>query len=183
MILQDHNKGLQSSVLPVKTGFGEEENRKEELEVTMQCQSRNLSSCLYTMMQVLSTEQPEDRLRKRRETYNRKKNVERLYLEKKHARSLNIQRRSRQQEHASETNTQWTARLQQLRRSQEARIANETEEQRAARLQQLRQSQEVRIANETEEQRAARLQHDGEQHRTVNSGVPLLHQPAVQKKN
>ena len=72
---------------------------------------------------------------------------------------MNIQRRARQQERASETNTQRTARLKILRLSQEARIANETEE-----------------------QRAARLQHDAEQHRTVNSGVPLLHQPAVQKK-
>ncbi len=95
---------------------------------------------------------------------------------------MSIQRRARQQRRASVTNTQRTARLELLRQSQRTRLANETEEQRAARLQQLRQSQEARIPNETEEQRADRLQHDAQQHRIVNSGVPLLDQPAIQKK-
>ncbi len=98
----------------MKTGFGEEENKKG-LDMLLRQQNN-------VKIDYVKGEKPTTK-KKHRET-----------PEKKHPR-LYIQRRSRQQEHASETNTQRTARLQQLRLSQEARIANETEEQRAARLQ------------------------------------------------
>ena len=92
---------------------------------------------------------------------------------------------NQQQRLASETPEERAAWLEQLVVNQQQRLASETPEERAARLQQLVQNQQVRLCAENRQQREVRLQRDRIHHRnlqTVDTQLPLLHQPRVHSK-